>query len=64
LWLAFHRSLGWSQRVTNIDDGMEIVEHANLLTRSMMTHLFPDSEIIREKLGGMTKSFIAVRNVS
>ena len=61
LWLAFRRSLGWDKPVTNIDDGMAIVEHASLLTRFMMRHLYPDGEIVGERLGGMTKSFVAVR---
>jgi hypothetical protein len=52
LWLAFRRSLGWDKPVTNIDDGMAIVEHASLLTRFMMRHLFPDGEIIGERFGG------------
>ena len=61
LWLAFHKSLAWTKRVATIDAGMEVVEHASLLTRPMMAHLFPDGRIISEKLGGITKSFIAVR---
>ena len=61
LWLAFHKSLGWTKRVTTIDAGMEVVEYASLLTYPMMARLFPDSRIIREKFGGVTKSFIAIR---
>ena len=61
LWLAFRRSLGWHKAATNIDDGMAIVEFASLLTGSMVQHLYPDAKITGEKLGGLTKSFVAVR---
>jgi hypothetical protein len=63
LWLAFRRPLGWDRPVTSIDAGMvEIVEYASLLTRPMMAHLFPDGRIVSERLAGVTKSLIAVRD--
>jgi SAM-dependent methyltransferase len=62
LWLSFRRSLGWHKRATTIDDAMEVVEYASLLTRPMVAHLFRDSRIIGEKLGGITKSFVAIRD--
>lgn len=43
------------------DAAMDDIESINLLDHYQMTQLFPDSEIIRERVGPLTKSFMAVR---
>lgn len=47
--------------VRDYDDAMLRVQGIRLLTRSEMQHLFPDSEIQRERVGPLVKSLIAVR---
>jgi len=49
--------------LTNVKTANETAEWAlaiELLSRTSMAHYFPDSEIVSEKLGGMTKSLIAI----
>lgn len=43
------------------EEAMEEVESVNLLTASQMRRLFPDAELIRERLWPLTKSMMAVR---
>ena len=61
LSIARSRRLGWWQRADTVMDGMVRVEHASLLNRHMMTYLFPNAELVEERLFGMTKSFVAMR---
>lgn len=53
LWYWIH----WPTR-EEIDS---VVDEINLLTADQMRELFPDAEIIHERVLGMTKSIIAVR---
>ena len=52
---ARHFPLGWHQRNTYF-------ECVNCLTYKQMSDLFPDAQIIREKVGLLTKSLIAFRD--
>lgn len=62
LWLSQRVSLGWNDTAArDVDDGMRQVEYASLLTRQMMVHLFPDGRLVTERLLGLPKSFIAIR---
>ena len=62
LWIAQNRKLAWeASKAKTVDDGMELVEHASMLNRQMLSHLFPDASIITERFVGFAKSFIALR---
>jgi hypothetical protein len=54
-------SLGHAKRCDTVDEAIQLVEHARLLDRRMFTYLFPDAEHITERLLGMSKSLLAVR---
>jgi SAM-dependent methyltransferase len=51
---------GWLNRPTQAGVD-EILAEIRLLTHAEMKMLFPDCEILREVVGGMTKSYIAYR---
>jgi hypothetical protein len=61
LWLAGRVALGWHHKARDVGEGMQQVEYASLLSRPMMEFLFPDGEIVAERLMGLTKSFVAIR---
>lgn len=42
-------------------DDTEFIMSTTLLSPADMKHYFPDSELLRERVGGLTKSLIAVR---
>jgi len=48
-------------RAGNLQEAMDAVIGIELLGRTEMRHLFPDSELIAERVLGVTKSLIAVR---
>ncbi|MFC4031159.1 class I SAM-dependent methyltransferase [Streptomyces polygonati] len=48
-------------RVGNAEEAMDAVIGVELLGRAEMRHLFPDSELLSERVLGVTKSLIAVR---
>jgi SAM-dependent methyltransferase len=52
-WLNSHFTLGWQKKGN--------WEEVNLLSAKDLRRLFPDGEIHREKLFGLTKSFMVVR---
>lgn len=58
-----HRSfaLGWYDRAADLDQAMTSVEDAVMLDATQMQQLFPDATIIRERMLGLTKSLVAVR---
>ncbi len=58
--LPYFSVWGWLNRPTaqGVDD---ILNEIRLLSRAEMKVLFPDCDILEEKLWGMTKSYIAVR---
>ncbi len=59
--LVQQRQLGWMQREMNRSAARTIVESIRLLNAREMRALFPDARLIRERIGGLTKSLIAVR---
>jgi hypothetical protein len=61
LAIASRRKLGWWPRAINVDAGMFVIENATLLDWRMFTYLFPHATIKREKVAGLTKSFIAMK---
>ncbi|HEY1901930.1 MAG TPA: class I SAM-dependent methyltransferase [Terracidiphilus sp.] len=59
---AQHRIARWTPRGLLTPDAVhEIVDEVRLLTYRELKHLFPDCRILKERLFGLTKSYIAVR---
>ena len=48
-------------RSTGVKDALDGVLWTELVDRTQMRYLFPDSQIINERLAGLTKSIIAVK---
>jgi hypothetical protein len=53
---------GWVTRPSK-EAAFEYVDELRLLTESKMKALFPDCEISKEKVFGLTKSFVATRRL-
>ena len=62
IWLVMKFSLGNWNKASSIDEAMQTIESARLLTRKMFSALFSDSEILTERFLFLPKSFIAMRN--
>ena len=60
--IVMSRPCGFYPRAATVAEAHKILADANLLDAAGMTALFPDAEIVRERVGPMTKSFIAVRD--
>ncbi len=60
VFLVMHFSLGWFKKADSRAEAMELVNEIKLLTCSEMKKLFPEAIIYKEKLFGITKSFIAI----
>jgi Methyltransferase domain len=61
VWLLRHRALASYPRAETDRQARGFVEEIRLLKRSELKAMFPDAAILRERLLGMTKSFMAVR---
>lgn len=61
VWLVAHFSLGHWEKGANIDEAVEIVESARLLSKTMFKALFNDARVKQERFLFLTKSFMAVR---
>ena len=55
------RDHGFTRRSETIDQAMSHVQRCVLLDKGQMRSLFPDAELMEEKLMGLTKSLMAVR---
>lgn len=56
--------LGFSERAKTMGEAMRDVQDARLLDKAQFQFLFPDAEYVDEKVAGITKSLIAVRDRS
>ena len=56
-FLLRHLALGWYSRITDREESFQVARSIRLLTRKELAVLFPDSELVREKFLGLTKSF-------
>ena len=61
LRLLMSRPCGFFPKAKSLDEAIRCLEATQLLTRRMMAELFPDAEIVHERVGGLSKSLIAVR---
>ncbi len=55
-------SLGFFQRVPTIEEARDVIYHHRLLSTREMRRLFPDGTVFHEKVAGLNKSVIAVRD--
>lgn len=60
-WLVMRFSLGYWPRARSVDEAERIIGQARLLDRKMMVDLFPDAEILTERILFLPKSFLAVK---
>ena len=60
--LLMRFSLGWFDRVHDLDQARAIAREIRLLTRREFARLFPEAKIVPEKYYGLTKSFMAIKN--
>lgn len=60
--LLLRMNLGFGGKRQNYDAAMRGVQSAYLLSERQFRHLFPDADIVKERVAGLTKSMMAVRN--
>jgi hypothetical protein len=60
VWLVMRFSLGWYPRYSNKLEAKEVASSIRLMSKSEVRGLFPDGKIVKEKLGGITKSFVVL----
>ncbi|NNJ27888.1 hypothetical protein LzC2_39980 [Planctomycetes bacterium LzC2] len=53
-------AVGWVDRAENREDAVRWVEETRLVTASELRRLFPDGRLMRERLCGLTKSFLMI----
>ncbi len=61
LSLVRWRGCGAFPRAETVDDAVRFIEDSNLLDETRFRALFPDAQIRRERVYGLTKSLMAVR---
>ena len=59
VWLASHFDVGWSRRIADKAEARREVESISLLSESQFRELFPEALIFKERILGLTKSFVA-----
>jgi len=59
VWLVSHFDVGWYRRIPNKAEARAEVASVSLLSGNDVRRLFPEARIYREKLFGLTKSFVA-----
>ena len=59
--LVQHLKLGHWPKTSNVIEAVRWVESARLLDRKEFSALFPDATILKERMFGLSKSFIAIK---
>lgn len=60
VFLTNHFSIGWYKKAPDKQKAKETVNSIRLLTEKQITNLFPGATIYKEKLFGLTKSFVVL----
>jgi hypothetical protein len=59
-WMVNHFNVGWYKRIRDPDAARSEVESIQLLTQQRFAALFPGARIHKERIAGLTKSFVAI----
>lgn len=59
VFLVRHFNLGWYKKIEHKQTAIQTVTSIRLLTEGELRKLFPEANIYKEKIFGLTKSFIA-----
>jgi len=54
--------LGFFRRIAALDEAREIIAHHRLVSARQMRRFFPDARVTFEKIAGLNKSIIAIRD--
>jgi hypothetical protein len=54
------RGVGWAGRCPDPAHARAVVEEHRLMRRSELQRLFPDAQIVGERIGGLVKSWTAI----
>jgi len=60
--MLMRRRHGFAERAPDIGKAMRDVQHARLLDKAQFRFLFPDAEHVDERVLGLTKSLLAIRD--
>jgi hypothetical protein len=60
-WVIERIALGPLEKARDRDDAIDIVNRIHDVTESQLKRLFPDGTVVRERIMGLTKSFIVHR---
>jgi hypothetical protein len=58
VWLLQHFSLGWRSRTRDAKEARASVESVRLLSKAELMALFPEATLFKERVMGLTKSFV------
>jgi hypothetical protein len=59
--MLMRKRRGFRARHADLSGAMENIQSVRLLTVEQMQALFPDGQLMREKLCGLTKSLVMIR---
>ena len=59
--LGWRYKIGWRKQADDYREAIMLADHTQLVDVTLMRELFPDGELVRERLAGLTKSLIARR---
>lgn len=64
IFMVMNLNLGWFKKSRTKKDAVNIIDSVHLLKYKDFRGLFPDAKIEKERLAGLVKSFIAIRNMT